>query len=399
MGVPALDLLLGPEAPNVLGAAVAEYGCRLEELHAAEVVVEPTGAGVVAMYLAGLKRGDGERTTEFLGATTGTRIPAGATVVAGQYRGAPVEVGIWAWQRDPALPALLTASNPTLLARRFEDFGLSTAPALGIRLRTYRPASHAVLEVTDGRNRWFVKVVRPTAVAALRHRHTVVHGRVPVPPMLAWAADGLTVSQEGRGEPLRGLIFDGAALPSPDALAAVLDALPAELMSFPPQPSHLELVGYHAGVLRCAAADEPAVLHRLTDVVTILGSATAAPEERVPAHGDFYEGQLLIENGHVTTVLDIDTAGPGARSDEWATMLAHLSTLALERRGQHTARRYADVVRAHAERHVAADQLRHRTAAAILGLATAPFRVQQPAWPQRTVDRLELAISWVAPPR
>ena len=59
--------------------------------------------------------------------------PAGAAVVAGEYGGEPVEVGIWAWPRDPALPALPTASDPVLLAELFREFGLSEAATLDIR--------------------------------------------------------------------------------------------------------------------------------------------------------------------------------------------------------------------------------------------------------------------------
>ena len=69
VATPALDLLLGPEAPNVLSAAVAEYGCRLEDLRAADVNVDPSGAAVVT-HEAGVRRADGTCTTEFLGATT-----------------------------------------------------------------------------------------------------------------------------------------------------------------------------------------------------------------------------------------------------------------------------------------------------------------------------------------
>jgi Phosphotransferase enzyme family len=396
VATPALDLLLGPEASNVLAAAVAEYGCRLEDLRAADVDVDPFGPAVVVMYVAVVRRADGSCTTEFLGATTGGRIPAGAAVVAGEYYGAPVEVGIWAWPRDPALPELPTASNPVLLAEVFRKFGLSTAPTLNIRPRRYRPARHAVLEVHDGRFRWFVKVVRPSAVTGLCHRHGVACRKVPVPPVLAWTPDGLIVLPEGKGTPLRTLIIDGdPALPSPEALESVLNALPAELMILAPRPSHLQLVDYHAGVLRCAAADEPAVLTDVADVVEALHSVEAQSEERVPVHGDFYEGQLLAEEGRVTAVLDIDTAGPGERSDDWATLLAHLSALSLDTAGQKTAPGYKDAVLAHAEHRVPAKQLRQRTAAALLGLATTPFRVQQHQWPEHTVARLGLAMSWL----
>ena len=95
-------------------------------------------------------------------------------------------------------------------------------------------------------------------------------------------------------------------------------------MTLVPRPSHQHLVDYHAGVLRCAAADEPAVLTRVAEVVEALHAVAAQPEEMVPVHGDFYEGQLFADDGRVTAVLDIDTAGPGERSDEWATLLAQI---------------------------------------------------------------------------
>ncbi len=380
----------------MLSAAVAEYGCVLEDLRAAEVNVHPSGAAIV-LYVAGVRRDDGTCTTEFLGATTGSRIPAGAALVAGEYRGESVEVGIWAWPRDPALPALMTASDPMLLAEVFRASGLSKAPTLDIRPRGYLPSQHAVLEVHDGRFRWFVKVVRPSAVADLCRRHDLACRNVPVPPVLASTADGLIVLPQARGTPLRALIIDGdAALPSAAVLESVLDALPAELMTLPPQPSHLQLVDYHAGSLRCAAADEPAVLTRLAEVVEALHSVEAGPEEMVPAHGDFYEGQLFVEDGRVTAVLDIDNAGPGERSDEWATLLAHLSVLALDTAARETASGYADEVLGHAQQRVPAEQLPQRTAAALLGLAAGPFRAQQRQWPEHTGARLDLAMTWLA---
>jgi hypothetical protein len=381
----------------VLAAAVAEYGCGLEDLRAAEVSVEPSGVAVVVTYVAVVRRADGTCTTEYLGATTGPRIPAGAAVVAGEYRGERVQVGIWAWPWDPALPALATASDRVLLAAVFREFGLSTAKTLDIRPRGYRPAHHAVLEVHDGRFRWFVKVVRPSAVADLCHRHHVACRNMPVPPVLASTPDGLIVLPEARGTPLRMLIIDGdATLPSPEALESVLNALPAELMMLASRPSHLDMVDYHAGVLRCVAADEPAVLTQVADVVEVLHTVEAQPEETVPVHGDFYEGQLFAEGGRVTAVLDVDTAGPGERSDEWATFCAHLSALALDAAGQERAPGYADAVLAHAERRDPAKQLRQRTAAALLGLATVPFRVQMNQWPEHTVARLDLARTWLA---
>ena len=396
MSTQALDLLLGPEGPNVLAAAVAEYGCRLEDLRPAEVNVDPSGAAIV-MYVAAVRRADGACTTEFLGATTGSRIPAGAAVVAGEYAGEPVEVGIWAWPRDPALPALPTASDPVLLAELFREFGLSEAATLDIRPCAYLPSRHAVLEVRDGRFRWFAKIVRPSAIVDLRHRHDIACRDVPVLPVLAATPEGVIVLPEATGTPLQTLVIDGdAALPSPEALESVLNALPAELMTLTPESSHLQMLDYYAGVLRCVAADEPPVLTRLAEVVEGLQSVEIQTEEAVPVHGDFHQGQLFADDGRVTAVLDIDNAGPGERSDEWATLLAHLSALALDTPGRETALGYADAILAHAERRVPAKQLPLRTDAALLGLATGPFRLQHPQWSERTVGVLDLAMTWLA---
>jgi hypothetical protein len=68
--IPALGLLLGPQAPHVLAAAIGGYGGRLAGLHASTVHVQPTGAAVV-VYLAAVVRGDGSCTSEVLAATTG----------------------------------------------------------------------------------------------------------------------------------------------------------------------------------------------------------------------------------------------------------------------------------------------------------------------------------------
>ncbi len=116
----------------------------------------------------------------------------------------------------------------------------------------------------------------------------------------------------------------------------------------------------------------------------------------MPVHGDFHEGQLFADDGRVTAVLDIDTAGPGERSDEWATLLAHLSALALDPAGRETATAYADAILAHAERRVPPKQLSLRTAAALLGLATGPFRLQHPQWPEHTIAVLDFAMTWLA---
>jgi hypothetical protein len=104
----------------------------------------------------------------------------------------------------------------------------------------------------------------------------------------------------------------------------------------------------------------------------------------------------LVDAGTVVGLLDVDTAGRGARIDDCATLLAHLVLLehVLPRPG--TVVHYRRDVEAALLRRWPAGQLRPRVAAVLLGLATGPFRVQQTGWPSRTDERLALAEAWAA---
>ena len=382
-----LALLLGPEAPGLLTAALDGYGGRLLRHRVATVGVQP-GGGTVVQYLADVERADGRRTRETLAAATGGRIPRGAAVLAGEYRGATVEVGMWRWPQDPALPALAAAADPARLGELLRAAGMPREGTPQVRMRAYRPGRRAVLEITGGGPRLYAKVVRPHTVDDLRRRHDLLAGALPVPPVAAAGADGLLVSPELPGTPLRALLADDGPLPAPTTLESVLDRLPATLTSFPARRSHLERVGHFADVL---ALTLPAERARVEDLAASLAAVDGGGQPIVPVHGDFYEAQLLSDEGAVTGLLDLDTAGPGHRIDEWATLLAHLSVIAphLE-----PARGYGATVLAHAERRFPRSQLRPRITAAVLGLATGPFRVQQADWERHTRARLDLAERW-----
>jgi aminoglycoside phosphotransferase (APT) family kinase protein len=129
-----------------------------------------------------------------------------------------------------------------------------------------------------------------------------------------------------------------------------------------------------------------------------LGSALAAADPGahppVPVHGDFYESQLLIDDGAVVGLLDVDTVGRGHRIDDWATLLGHLVLLERILPDPATVARYRGELQAHALDRWPAAQLRPRIAAVLVGLATGPFRVQQADWPARTEERLALAEEW-----
>lgn len=384
-----LSLLLGPEAPEMLAVALDGYRARLRTLRVVGVGVQPGGSTVV-QYAAAVERADGTSSQEALAATTGDRIPAGATVLAGHG----VAVGVWRWPQDPALPALATAADPARLVAALRTAGLRREADLRIRKRSYRPGRRAVLEVTGGGPPLFLKVVRPGAVAELRRRLDLLAGHVPVPPVLAATPDGLLVLRACPGASLRSQLGGDRPLPTPADLEALLDALPAGLLDLPRRTTHRERVPHFAAVLARTALTGEAERSRLAALATALAAEDPGGHADVPVHGDFYDGQLLCRGRTITGLVDVDTAGPGHRIDEWAGLLAHLSVLAMH--GTTGARAFGTRVLDHAQERFARRELHARTAAAVLGLATGPFRVQQAGWRRHTRDRLQLAERWAA---
>lgn len=378
----ALPLLLGPEAPALVQTVLDGRGARLRSLRATTVNVRPDGSATV-QYAADIDR-DGHAVRDVLAATTGGRIPPGAAVLAGDVDGTEVRVGLWRWPHDPALPALATATDP----ERLND--LLRTHVTDVRVRAYRPGRRAVLEVTGAGPPLFCKVVRPSRVDALRTRHDLLAAALPVPTVLTATDNGLVVLPALPGTPLRTLIDGGGPLPDGPALDALLDRLPPAVTDLPRSPTHLARVRHFADVLALTAVTDADARARLDALVARLAAVDPGEHPDVPVHGDFYEGQLLADGHTITGLLDVDTAGPGHRIDEWATLLAHLSVL-----DRAPANRYGAALLEHAEHRFRRKYLRPRIAAAVVGLATGPYRVQQPGWAAHTARRLALAAQWL----
>jgi aminoglycoside phosphotransferase (APT) family kinase protein len=117
-------------------------------------------------------------------------------------------------------------------------------------------------------------------------------------------------------------------------------------------------------------------------------------------HGDFYEGQLLVDGGRICGLLDVDTAGPGDRLDDLACLLGHLSVLGQIDRDRAPIINGAGATYLQAfESVVSPAALRCRVAAVVVSLATGSHRVQERAWQATTRRRLELAEKWLASAR
>ncbi|MGY1887499.1 hypothetical protein ACI799_19565 [Blastococcus sp. SYSU DS0753] len=388
---PSLQVLLGEPAGDLWTTVLDPLSGRLRTLTATSVNLRADGAATVR-WTAVVDWADGRSTRESLAATTGAAIPPGAAVLEGEVAGRPVTVGAWRWPLDPALPGLAWATSAARTARQLGALGIDVGnPRL--RLRAYRPGRRAVVEVASPAGRWFLKVVRPAAVAELVARHAALAPAVPVPPVLASTGDGVVVLPGLPGTSMRSaLTGDAAELPDPRSLEALLDRLPelpaAARRRNPGDP--LPPVRSHAHVLATLYPPLTSRLDRLTAAV----AAGAGQHPLVPVHGDFYEAQLLVDAGTVVGLLDVDTAGAGARIDDWATLLGHL--VLLEHLSGHSApiAAYRERVQELLAGRWPEGQLRSRVAGVLVGLATGPFRVQQPDRAPATEARVALAEEW-----
>ncbi|SEO96914.1 phosphotransferase family protein [Trujillonella endophytica] len=391
---PSLQVLLGPPAADVWEPVLAPRSGRLLGLRASTVSLRADGSATVR-YTAEVGWADGRTTRESLAAVTGSRIPPGAAVVEGQVGedGATVTVGLWRWPDDPALPGLSWAASAARTAQRLATLGVGTGP-VRLRLRAYRPGRRAVVEVSGATGRWFLKVVRPAHAGALAARHAALSPAVPVPPVLAATDDGVLVLPALEGTPMRAALRDDpAAVPRPAELERLLDALPVVRGDRRAPADPVTRARSYATVV---GLTRPALVPRLDRLVAAVEEAVR-PQPVVAVHGDFYESQLLVDAGRVVGLLDVDTAGPGARIDDWATLLGHLALL--EQLGATPApvTAYRRRVEAHLAGRWPAGELRTRVAGVLIGLATGPFRVQQPGWVEATEARVGLAEEWAGP--
>ena len=245
----------------------------------------------------------------------------------------------------------------------------------------------------------YVKVVAPAAVPALLARHAALAAAgLPCPEVVASGESWIAMSAL-RGPTLRELMKrpdverrDAAAWPLGRRFADLCERIAGvDLGHMPPVRRRLVDASLHAAMLAaCSAPNEggsPTSRHRFD-------AEASATTDRCGAvvHGDLHEGQLIVRDGEITGVLDVDDAGPGDPLDDRATLLGHLRFRAITSasRGTEIDAYQREVRRALVAASHDVDGARSldvATAAVLVGLATGPFRIQQPGW-QTAVSRV-----------
>ncbi|MEM8905898.1 MAG: aminoglycoside phosphotransferase family protein [Actinomycetota bacterium] len=376
-----LPTLLGePEAP--LGAAVGASGGELLSVRPRQVGWNP-GRDLTVRYDARIRRPDGEH-DEMLVATCGSEPPGGLRV-----EGPDGPVTIWQAPQDPWLPGLHAVTDPAMIEDLLDDLGAGPGET-SRRLVAYRPGRRAVVRLRRGSSSVFVKVVRPDRAERIHRNHLAVEAVLPVPRTLGFAPDaGFVVLQALPGTVLRTALARPVR-PGAEALLGVLDLLPEPTDGRRSAGWRTRSFG---PLLRRLRPDLAARIDALEAANRRAEEAVEAPT--VPVHGDFHEAQLLVDGRRITGVLDIDTLALGHRIEDLATMIGHLSTLALGRRRVEV-ERYAAAMLRRFDAVVDPVALRSAVSSVVLGLATGPFRVLQDDWHAATGARIELAERWAA---
>ncbi len=387
-------LLTGSEAGEVLRTALAVEGVSLGSWRVHTVHHRP-GAGVTVGYTVRTGRSG---TEDYLCATTGRVTAPPGTGLVRLESGRSV-VHVWRHPADPELPALADACSPTGLAGRL---GLARPPA--VELLTYRPLRRAVVRargtaLPDGEV--YAKVVRPKTLRDLAARHRMLAAAgVPAPEVLHTDDDGLLVIRAGRGTSLAGELARGMDPARAQAVledvAAVLDRLPTAALDLPRRPAWAERAHHYAHAATVVLPEHEQRIAALADgVADALARTDAGPV--VPTHGDLYEANLLMTDGRVSSVLDVDAVGPGRRADDLACLLAHVSVL------PHLAPQTYPGVPAVLEtwtdmctRWVDPGTLRARAAGVVLSLVAGARRGGSRDWRVDAEGRLAEAERWLA---
>lgn len=440
----SLEMPDGDHGPawRILSRALAMDGQALLEASVHAVHHRP-GAGVSVGYTATVATSHGALPLYLVASTAHLTRPHAAGLVTldgpalGLRPGHPDlpshPVHVWKHPQDPELPALRPACTPSRMAAILGG-------EVDIDMVTYRPTRRAVLRLThhllaDGElgspessatglgeggevsggepapaelprtERLYAKVLRPSQTPPfLTRQRLLADAGIPVPGLRHAEEDGLVILEEARGKALSHLLSRGMS--EEDAaqvfgnLTALLYAIPEEILELPARPAWSDHV-LHYGHAAATALPERrrealAVAHGVDEIM-----AATEPGPLVSTHGDFYEANVLMTGLEISSVLDLDSLGPGRRVDDLACLLGHISVLDSLAPDSYPhvrpiLRQWSALAEKHlAEQGVSPAALRARCAGVVLSLVAGARREDSKPWHDDAERRLATAQLWL----
>ena len=372
----------------MLRLPIEATGGVIESIRPVQVQYRP-GSDVVVRYSVQVSWQGGPAKRETLVAASTTHGPhPGAVLITADTASGPIEVGVWRWPFDPVLTGLGdVVSAPTAAA----VLGIAS-DELTVEIVAFRPTERAVVRVArHGDPVAYIKVVAPARAGGVIHRHdALIAAGVPAPRVVAADEDrGLIGLDALRGPTLRELIkSDAAGWPDADEFLRLCDAMAGTEITGTGPASRLTDGSLHANMLATVLPESAAILDELTARFDVVGP----PPVDGTVHGDLHEGQVMVDRGRIVGILDVDDVGAGASIDDLANVIARLQFRAATTPDHsHRLREYASSLRDAGRQRHDVDRLDLHTAAALVGLATGPFRMQSEGWRSTVADLIGLA--------
>ena len=393
--LPAAAHITGPHAGDLLRPVVEAAGGHLHSFRCTSVQYRP-GSNLVARFRVEVSWHGGRPTKDTLvAATTKDGPPAGTVPVTADTPAGSISVGVWRWPFDPALPALGDAVRESGLRRLLQEIGLlDDSVPVNIEVVAYRPIERAVLRIRSGEQTLYVKIVRPERASLMlyRYEHLRSHG-LPVPTVIAAdAGQGWILLEELVGPTLRELIkSDAPEWVEPSRFRRMVQDLAAcDPTGLPAVRSRILDAPIHAAMLASVLPSERSRLEHFGALMRVALNASNQRQTNV-IHGDLHEGQVVIDQGRIAGLLDIDDVGPGDPIDDVIVPVGHLRYRASVSSGNadRTTALADDLLRAFASDYSQAD-LAIGVGAVLIGVATSPFRLQRPDWPTSVARVLDL---------
>jgi hypothetical protein len=383
--------LEGPGGREVLAEASRQAGAELERAELRSIH-HRAGRSVSRVYDTTLRAGDTTQEALLVAHVDARALPDGTLVLESDGD----RVAVWRFPFDPFLPGLASAID-TRRVRELLDQLEAPAGEVELFTRAYRPSRRAVVEVTihlpdlSGRI-LYLKVLTGDRAAELAGVHRCLLPHVPVPRVVGVAPhQGILAIEALAGRTLRAALVDGEALPEPGAVVELSERLAASGLASRRDPGAFADPVRHVPGLRALAPE-------LADEVARVADAAADVDgDRVPVHGDLHDGQLLLTDGAITGLLDVDGAGSGLIAQDAGSLVAHVEAIGLvwptaADRASAYAAALADAYRPR----VGATALARATAGAWIALATGPYRAQEADWPDATRYRIRRAAEVLA---
>lgn len=302
------------------------------------------------------------------------------------------EVTVWRFPQDPWLPGLPSTVDPRRVRELLDSLGVAPGEVV-LRTRAYRPTRRAVVEVTvtgevgNGRILYF-KVLAGRRATELAGIHAALQPHLPVPGVVGVDEDGGILALEAMGgRTLRAALVDDDSLPEPAAILEMSDAMADISVPSRRDPTLFADPRRHVPDLVQLLPDTADPLRRIVGRIE-----QVSPRRDSTVHGDLHDGQLLVRNGCISGLLDVDGAGTGWQAHDAGSLVANVEAIGLVwPSATQRALAYSEALAAAWRPMIGAEPLAAATASAWIGLATGPWRAQEPGWQDATRRRISRA--------